>query len=95
METSVVELNPGKIICDKCNGRGEIVEPFSESHNSYDCDFITCPKCKGNKKVDWIENVVGVKETKFEAYLRSVEKIGNQVKVSWQSNVSFTDIANE
>lgn len=55
-----MELNQGEKVCNRCRGRGEIIEPFSESHNSYECDFIVCPKCKGYKKLDWIEEIVGV-----------------------------------
>jgi Zn finger protein HypA/HybF involved in hydrogenase expression len=56
----IMDLKPGEVICDECKGRGEVIEPFSESHNSYDCLFMTCPKCKGYKKLDWIEVATGV-----------------------------------
>lgn len=52
--------NLEKIICDECKGDGEIyVEPFDDPEAWW---FKPCPKCKGNKKLDWIEQIVGVSE---------------------------------
>jgi hypothetical protein len=42
-----VKLNEGDIICDVCKGWGRISGKL-------------CPKCFGNRKLDWIENVLGV-----------------------------------
>jgi hypothetical protein len=44
----------GYIICSKCNGKGRLFSGI-------------CPKCWGKKKLDWIENVVGVQEPQFES----------------------------
>ena len=37
----------GKVICSKCNGKGEVGKEW------------LCSKCQGEGKLDWIENVVG------------------------------------
>jgi len=42
-----VILNEGDIICDTCKGWGRV-------------DGKLCPKCFGNRKLDWIENVLGI-----------------------------------
>lgn len=51
MKNKQIKLNPGEVLCDKCNGKGRITysKHFSE----------TCYKCKGVGKLDWIENIVG------------------------------------
>lgn len=63
-----MDLNPGEIICDKCNGRGLTYTPSSKfsitGHMSG--DQYKCIKCKGTGKLDWIENIVGKKKS-FEA----------------------------
>jgi hypothetical protein len=45
----------GEIVCDKCNGEGAIL------HHKIEVMDYVCPKCQGRGKVDWVENVVGVK----------------------------------
>lgn len=49
----------GEMICDKCNGEGNIgfIEP-DKNGRSY---WQVCPKCLGFGKVDWIENIIGKK----------------------------------
>jgi len=42
-----------KIICNKCNGKGLI------SINLLSGKML-CPKCKGNKELDWLESIFGV-----------------------------------
>jgi DnaJ-class molecular chaperone len=53
-----MELNPGEIICDQCNGTGKeyigVPIPRGDIYNN-------CPKCQGVGKLDWIEAVVGKK----------------------------------
>ena len=45
-----MNLNPGEVICDKCNG-----EIFIGDESNTEI----CSKCLGAGKVDWIENIVG------------------------------------
>lgn len=52
-----MELNEGEIKCPECYGNKKITDPKL----SY-IYWITCPKCKGKGKLDWIENIVGKKE---------------------------------
>lgn len=46
----------GEIICDKCNGWGNLYSEEDERH------IIRCNKCWGCGKLDWIEKAVGKKE---------------------------------
>jgi len=46
----------GEIICDKCNGWGNLYSEKDERH------IIRCSKCWGVGKLDWIEKAVGKKE---------------------------------
>ncbi len=41
------KLKDHEMICSKCDGQG------------YDEALIKCPKCLGDGKLDWVENVVG------------------------------------
>ena len=41
-----IPLSEGDVICDVCKGWGRK-------------DNKLCPKCFGNRKLDWIENVLG------------------------------------
>mgnify|MGYP002628955923 CR=1 FL=1 len=64
-----MKLEPGEVICDKCNGVGHFgytieVNEYSDyagyvhrvpGHKTYDY----CPKCHGSGKLDWVEVVVG------------------------------------
>jgi len=47
-----VILEEGEIICNKCEGSGYI----SVGSNFYQL----CPKCQGEKKLDWISAITGV-----------------------------------
>ena len=53
-----IELKPGEVICDRCNGTGKnIIQPIGDF---LECPW--CPKCHGAKKVDWISNAIWKKE---------------------------------
>lgn len=47
-----MKLNPGDVICNKCNGEG-IIKSCSIGNK------MLCSKCYGTGKLDWIENIVG------------------------------------
>lgn len=51
----------GEMICDKCGGEGAII------HNKIEVMDYMCPKCKGRGRVDWVENITGVKKRKLTA----------------------------
>ena len=55
--TPAIVLEEGETICDRCNGSG--YDPRGD-----DAQFfrIICQKCQGEKKVDWISNITGIKE---------------------------------
>ena len=52
-----MDLKPGEVICSKCNGTGSMMVK-----NFY---YFKCDKCQGKSKLDWIENIVGVKQYPF------------------------------
>lgn len=54
-----LKLEEGEIICDKCSGYGSYPLPHKLKNNELSG---LCPKCWGNKKVDWIENAMGVQK---------------------------------
>jgi len=50
------------ITCSRCNGQGlvknEVVDISTGMLTRYNG---VCPKCRGKRKVDWIENIIGVR----------------------------------
>jgi len=63
-----IKLNKGEIICPECNGIGiystsvnyHTVEYRNEKINiPTHIDRNECSKCKGEGKLDWVENLVG------------------------------------
>jgi len=48
-------LCEGEALCPKCDGAGGKV---TLDHRNW--NFITCLKCKGIGKVDWIQKAMGV-----------------------------------
>lgn len=63
------KLKKGEVKCDECSGCGSIVKVKTTmvdlKHISYDM-MSPCPKCKGDGKLDWVENVVGKKLSEEE-----------------------------
>ena len=45
------------MICPECSGKGYIIKTCKGLYWNE-----TCTKCKGKKIIDWIENIVGVKD---------------------------------
>jgi len=65
-----MKLKDGEYLCDKCNGRGSL-----PTRNP---DVVTkCPKCHGKKKLDWIENVIGVTKNKSQETLDMMQQWSN------------------
>lgn len=58
-------MNNEEYVCDKCNGKGNLPTKNPDVVKQ-------CPKCYGKKKLDWIENVVGV--TKIKASFNEIQK---------------------
>lgn len=52
-------LEPGEVICDKCNGTGKPNNNKIDYRQKYVTYPWTCDKCYGVGKLDWIENVTG------------------------------------
>ena len=60
-----------KIECDRCRGEGTInVCPPDDKW--YMTDITLCPKCKGLKKLDWVEMIVGVGEKSYRNRLEEL-----------------------
>ena len=60
-------LEEGEVICSKCEGERRISisnEYYSRCGQSTD-QPITCPKCHGIGKLDWVSNAMGVDSTNY------------------------------
>lgn len=57
-----LDLKPGEVICDKCDGSGII----QTTDKKFFIHKRQCDQCKGDGKLDWIENVVGKEETESD-----------------------------
>ena len=55
-----MDLNPGEILCDGCEGVGK--HSYKKSYGFTRYEIIECNICKGTGKLDWIETIVGKKE---------------------------------
>ena len=49
------DLKKGEVVCNKCHGRGCFDVPESPRL------LKQCLKCHGKGKLDWIQNVVGIR----------------------------------
>lgn len=54
-----IKVGDGEVICDKCNGTGCLAELQLRGIVRHD----ECPKCEGDGKLDWIDNVMGKKKS--------------------------------
>ena len=69
-----IKLQKGEVICDKCKGNGLFCIVQSKHitlqycynrqclKTKSECDgfnYQLCPKCNGEGKLDWVENIVG------------------------------------
>jgi len=65
-----VTLETGEVICDKCDGKQVVpFQPLERKRKRRAFIFkpkprwetvnIPCPKCRGEGKLDWVENIVG------------------------------------
>lgn len=49
-----MELKEGELVCSLCNGWGKV-------YHKDDDGIFQCPRCKGRGKLDWVENIMGIK----------------------------------
>jgi len=59
-----VNLRKGEIVCDKCKGTGSTKVKRDLTKSGPYRPTIICLKCLGGGKLDWIENIIGVR-TRF------------------------------
>jgi hypothetical protein len=52
--------------CNLCDGKGRVPVPQND---------VTCPKCKGTGKLDWVENVVGKKDPSSLTFTTNYNKL--------------------
>jgi hypothetical protein len=68
-------------VCDKCNGTGGEDNPMDDGY--YD---LSCPKCHGSGKLNWIENLFGKADPWItpwnppEGYSREIEKLKQELE---------------
>ena len=56
-----MDLNPDEIKCDQCNGTGYDLKINMTK-------YLNCLKCQGTGKLDWIEAVVGKRNSVYEPW---------------------------
>ncbi len=56
-----MKIEPYEVICEDCGGLGLSARGTEFSYLS---ESVECPKCLGEGKLDFIENIVGKKEDK-------------------------------
>jgi len=49
------------IECNKCDGKGSINYDGTDVVSGMYSDWRICPKCRGKRRIDWIENIIGVR----------------------------------
>jgi len=61
----------GEVKCPKCKGTGKITVKLKgiEKHGISEITDFPCSKCNSAGKLDWIENIVGVKVNPFQQIL--------------------------
>jgi hypothetical protein len=81
-----IKLEPGDVICDRCNGHGVMTHTVQKKKNFF-VEKTVCDKCHGECKLDWIENVRG-KEKKESRYHESGMKYGaKKIKLTWSYEI--------
>ena len=63
-----MKLEPGEIICDGCNGIGYDMTIDIET------SMEVCPKCFGNKKLNWTENIFGKEKYEFPYFKDDIDR---------------------
>jgi len=56
-----LKLELGEVLCSKCKGETFIRYTEKRGNGFYPMKQI-CDKCKGHGKLDWIENITGIKK---------------------------------
>lgn len=49
-----IDLEEGEMVCTMCNGWGKV-------YHKHDDGIFQCSRCRGRGKLDWVENIVGVR----------------------------------
>jgi len=59
-KNKVIELNKGEKFCDKCKGKGVVLNRHKALRPPYKTiKYLECNKCLGAGKLDWVEEIVG------------------------------------
>lgn len=60
-----LEITKGEVICDKCSGGGYDKNEYinMKQYGTIPHPQKVCGKCKGEGKLDWVENLIGKKKT--------------------------------
>jgi len=53
-----ITLLENEYLCEPCNGWGRVMNEDGELRTIY----VQCPRCLGEGKLDWVENIVGKRE---------------------------------
>ena len=52
----LIKLNDGEMFCPKCDGKGKLKQTGCYFTTNF---VLTCDKCLGDGKIDWIEKATG------------------------------------
>ncbi|MFW9871520.1 MAG: hypothetical protein ACFFG0_00250 [Candidatus Thorarchaeota archaeon] len=60
-KNQLIELKEGESFCSKCNGHGLILRPKTKRYTLplTAAKYLTCDKCLGAGKLDWVEKATG------------------------------------
>lgn len=61
----MTDLKEGEIVCNKCGGTKHIEVKRNPKKSGPYHPTEMCPKCFGTGKLDWIENITGIKQKFF------------------------------
>jgi len=56
----LIKLEDGEKFCPKCDGKGRVPHKWA-GYGGTRKGSLTCDKCLGEGKIDWIENATGKK----------------------------------
>jgi DnaJ-class molecular chaperone len=60
----LIELENGEVFCSKCKGRGLVPNRGRRFPSPMTAaKYLTCDKCFGDGKLDWIERITGKPKT--------------------------------
>ena len=70
-------INSGEVLCNVCQGSGKAIKLYIHGGTK-------CKKCKGEGKLDWIENIVG----KRQDNINPIDSILSNIRTTLENSIS-------